>query len=435
MTVTNSMATPEEIAVEQLTQKQIVENLISNKKKSSNKQEVAEFTKEWSKLARKDGVSDVTIGLLVDGFSIAGAAPLFELMDTDDSCLATLRGMKKLPKIIENSLGASLRIYVHLFALSVNAGRSWDCINSIISMIPRFAYNKEGKPFGTNSATVSKYLLRELNVSKAFSVFAGADLQESTANKLVTIFLPAFEEAVSKKKPVEAEVVSVKALKKWLESKATQIEVTTAISKPLSGALHPKGTSIDKKPGGENPESNITSGDNKSDIAHVDDEVKSNASLTYNSVILAIRKLERSHSITESKLSSAESMLGVKEEAIAKLKASLDEANSRITALKETNSEKQQQIDDANYQIEKLQHEIEEAKSTADARAEMITMLDKNRDQKGSEALARIASKLKADYGDFKEYEGETMTVELGEIVRLQLGQVFEALKSVGVKL
>lgn len=222
MAVTDSMTGPKKAAVERLAQKRIVEDLISNKKKSSSKQEIAEFTKEWSRLARKEGVSGSTIGLLVDGFSIAGAGPLFALMDTDESCLTILREMKKLPKIEENSLGASLRIYVHLFALSINTGRSWDCINSIISVIPKYAYNKEGKPFGTNSATISKYLLRELNTKKASEALAGADLQESTANKLATIFFPAFEEAASKKKPVEIEVSSANVLKKVVRIKNYQ---------------------------------------------------------------------------------------------------------------------------------------------------------------------------------------------------------------------
>ena len=99
MTTTDSIANSEIAAIEQLAQKQIVEDLISKKKKSSNKQEMAEFTKEWSKLARKEGASNDIIGLLIDGFSIAGANPLFELMDTDESCLEILRIMKKLPKI------------------------------------------------------------------------------------------------------------------------------------------------------------------------------------------------------------------------------------------------------------------------------------------------------------------------------------------------
>lgn len=435
MTAADSMTSPEETPVEQPTQRQIVEGLISSKKKSSNKQEIAEFTKEWSRLAREEGVSDSTVGLLIDGFSIAGADPLFALMGTDESCLATLRGMKKLPKIEENPLGASLRIYVHLFALSVNAGRSWDCINSIVSSIPKHAYNKEGKPFGTNSATVSKYLLRELNASKASEVLASTDLQESTANKLVTIFSSAFEEAASKKKPIKTEIDSVKVLKKWLESKSTKIEVTTAITKPVSGTLKLKEAADFGKTGSEKAASEPATIAKEPDTPIAGAEGKGDEPLTYDAVVAAIRKLDRAHAITESKLSSAENVLLTKEEAIEKLKALLDEANSRIASLKEANSDKQQQIDNANHQIEKLQHEIEEARSMADARAEMITMLDKNRDQKGSEALARIASKLKADYGDFKEYEGETMTVELGEIVKLQLGQVFETLKSAGVKL
>ncbi|WP_303868380.1 hypothetical protein [Senegalimassilia anaerobia] len=435
MTTTDSIANSEIAAIEQLAQKQIVEDLISKKKKSSNKQEMAEFTKEWSKLARKEGASNDIIGLLIDGFSIAGANPLFELMDTDESCLEILRIMKKLPKIEENQLGASLRVYLHLFALSVNNGRSWDCINSIISAIPRYAFNKEGKVSGTNAAAVSKYLLRELNVSKASKVLLGTNLQESTANKLATIFFPAFEEALSKKKPVKTEVDSVRVLKQWLESKTTKIDATTANCKPATSTLQPKGTASSAKTGSGEIDGKPIARAIGPNITVTDAKVEQDEFPTYDSVVTAVRKLEHNYAATRSKLSSVEDKLRAKEESIKKLKMMLDEANSLITSLKEANNEKQQQINSASRLIEKLQHETEEVKSTAEARAKMITMLDKSRDQKGNEALAKIASKLKADYGDFKEYEEETMTVELGEIVKLQLGQVFETLKSVGVKL
>lgn len=434
MTTTDNVTRIDETTTEQPTQKQIVEDLISKKKKSSSKQEIAEFAKEWSKLAREEGVSNNTVGLLMDGFSIAGASPLFSLMKTDESCLTILDKMRALRKIEENPLGASLRIYVHLLALAVNAGRSRGCINSIISAIPKHAYNKEGKPFGTNPATISKYLLRELNARKASEVLAGVNLQESTANKLVTIFSPAFSETVSKRNPTETETSAAKVLRRWLESKTTKTSASTAHPQAADASQQDNAADSDETEGAKAFSKLDTRAEGPA--APTDDaKTEESKPLTYDSVVDAIRKLEHSHAVIESRLSSAEKTIRAKDEAIERLKASLEEAHSRVTSLTEGNNEKQRQIDNANRQIEKLQHDIEETKSTADARAEMIAMLDKNRDQKGSEALARIASKLKADYGDFKEYEGEAMTIELGEIVKLQLGQIFETLKSAGVKL
>jgi len=431
MTATDSLIPQEEntTATATTSQTQVVETLIANKKKSSNKQEIAEFTEEWSKLVHKEGMTNETMTLLVDGFSIAGAAPLFTLMSTDDSCLAALKEIRKLSVVKDNNLGATLRVYVHLFALAVNAGRSRDCINSIVSDIPRFACNKEGKPFGTNSSTVSKYLLRELDAEKASRVLSGVDLLESTTAKLVEVFWPAFEEAISKKKPVTREIEAVKVLREWLDAKAPSNIEGSELKNPSTST---QSIAFDADENENSSDEDRAPGVNYDQASS---SLPEPISLTYDSVVTAVRRLEQAHSLTESRLSTAKTTIKTNEESISNLKASVEEANTRIDALKGVNLEKQQQIDNANHQISTLQRELEETRSTAEARSEMIMMLDKNRDQKGGEVLARIASKLKADYGDFKEYEGEPMTAELGEIVKLQLSQVFETLKSSGVKL
>lgn len=412
------------------TQKQVVKNLIANKKKTSGKQEIAEFTREWIKLERDEGITNGTISLLIDGFSIAGAAPLFAIMDSDESCRLILKDLKQLPVVVENDAAASLRMYTHLFALSVNAGREWNCINSILSAIPRYAYNKEHKPFGTNPSTISKYLLRELDVEKAKPVLARASLQEEQVSKLARIFKPAFNEAMQKTRPVKREVSSVNLLTAWLERNTVPKVKTSAIAMPVDYPGSVPSAATGAEPMGVCDHMGDSSG---KPVVSLGEGKKSAA--TYESVILSIRELERSHSRTIADLSATEDAVKKEKKTVTHLESSLKEANCRIEIMKKTGAEKQCEIDAAKRRIESLENELEEMRSTAKAHAEMISMLDKNREQKGNEALARIASKLKADYGDFKEYENEPMTPELGEIARLQLSQVFETLKTSGVSL
>jgi hypothetical protein len=404
----------------------LVKKLIANKKKESTKAEASEFTQEWSKLSAQAGVNNETISLLIEGFSIAGAAPLFALMQTDEDSIYVLRKLKTLPVIMENNLGASLRIYVHLLSLAANAGRGRDCINMICSMIPKLTINKEGKPFGTNTSTISKYLVREVDAGKARASFEGAALPDRTARMLCQTFADAFEKAISKKKPIARETAAVKMMSEVLSTGATEEHEPAPSAEPEKETEQVRETpnteqateQEQKVPAETAPESAI-------------EQAEDSSANKPESASAGPAELERALQ----KVADSERRQEALQNSIREIRSLLQHEREKNETLRISNTEKQEEIDSAERRIEALEEELKQAKAKSDAQSEMIGMLDKSREQKGSEALARIASKLKVDYADFNECSGEAMTVELGEIMRLQLGSVFDVLKSAGVKL
>ena len=102
------------------------------------------------------------------------------------------------------------------------------------------------------------------------------------------------------------------------------------------------------------------------------------------------------------------------------------EDNTCINILKTKYSELQMQLEEAlkENRIQKI--EIEQ-------RIELIEMLRRDRSKQGDEAQRRLASKLRSYYEDYLDAETIEMSVELGENMRDQMGEIFKILSSAGL--
>jgi hypothetical protein len=73
-----------------------------------------------------------------------------------------------------------------------------------------------------------------------------------------------------------------------------------------------------------------------------------------------------------------------------------------------------------------LQSEVKDQKQFSDT-------ISRNREKKSEEFLNRLASKLKIDYQDYCDARDLDMTIDLGENMREQLGEIFSILKKNGI--
>ncbi len=408
-------------------QRHIVENLISNKKESSTIKETSNFIQEWSTLASLEGLANDSVSLLFEGFSIAGSRPLFVLMNTNSSCLDCLKQLQKLSVVQKNNQGSSLRMYTHLFSLAVNDGRNEDCLKSIISNIPRYALNKEGVLFGTNTKIFTKYLLKELDNNVAEISLANISIIEPFAQKLLNIFQNTFDEIAKKNKPSSKEAVTSILIKEWLESQISSEQ--TSISSDVAESASQTIKDTQRRVGAKL--------DHTKKIIECDSSLDECANIapTYDYVIEAIKELAKENETIKARYVGLQTAAESDKEIIESLTQQLYKEQETTSTLHETLVEKNKEIESLRRQLENCKQDLKTITETVEAKSQIISMLNKSSEKNSGETLARIATKLKADYGDFKEYEDSPMTEELGEIVKLQLGEVFETLKAAGVKL
>ena len=69
------------------------------------------------------------------------------------------------------------------------------------------------------------------------------------------------------------------------------------------------------------------------------------------------------------------------------------------------------------------------------ANRELVDMLGQDQAKQSDEAMRRVSRKLGIEYQDYKDALDVEMSVDLGENMRLQLGEVFKILKENGFDL
>jgi hypothetical protein len=118
--------------------------------------------------------------------------------------------------------------------------------------------------------------------------------------------------------------------------------------------------------------------------------------------------------LAENKLAVVEKNLLEKENKVKMLEFELDGARNKIAEMNDRMLEMERK-----YESEK---------------AELLEMIEAKSKQSVDQIKNRLVSKLRTDYLDFMQIDGEQMTVELGENLRIQLRNIFTILDEEGIK-
>ena len=113
---------------------------------------------------------------------------------------------------------------------------------------------------------------------------------------------------------------------------------------------------------------------------------------------------------------------------IKKLQEALLDRTNTISAMSA-------QINELSLEHEKLQMIINDREVEIAQRTQMIEALSRDRSKQLDEQTKRLASKLKVEYRDFKDAEGQMMDSDLGENMREQLKNIFAILIKAGISL
>lgn len=103
--------------------------------------------------------------------------------------------------------------------------------------------------------------------------------------------------------------------------------------------------------------------------------------------------------------------------------------------LENKNSENLEIIRDKNNLIAEKDSEIDGFKKELAGRENMIDIMNRDGSKQVEERMLKLASALNQDYHDYLECKDGEISEELGELFRIQLGNLFDLLKKEGIPL
>ena len=397
-------------------------------KKDANKLERDEFFYSWIGLIERDGFSEQVEGFLYNGFTYCGAKPLKEYMKKQDSQVDILRKLFQ-GKLYGENCASTTQILIHLLALSINESqKDLDVIATIIHKIPSALRNKEGKIYGQFDRTVKKYFLDEIRPDAEFPDFVC----------LVEHGLE-YSNAVSFGKQMLLIIENMDIAKFSNKCKANIDKVKKWINPPKQdrGEMSEKET---VEPVSELQNVACTANE-ESDGLQTEKAVECNSTvIVEENVIYDIETLEKKLELLAEQKQLLEKKIELNDKQSIILKKDLETKDKELSEARECIIEKnktihllQMQLVEIKRQFEELQEDNLAKKQEIEQRIELIEMLRRDRSKQGDEAQKRISSKLKTYYEDFLDAEALEMSIELGENIRDQMGEIFKILNSSGI--
>lgn len=117
----------------------------------------------------------------------------------------------------------------------------------------------------------------------------------------------------------------------------------------------------------------------------------------------------------------------------AKLEDTIEELHKQIESMVDEKRKLEGQIRELNAEIAKKQDALDKANKEVDERKSINDAFGALKKNDESALLSNIADELKSIYSDFKDTASEDMDVELGEIYRDHLKNVFKKLADKGI--
>lgn len=117
-----------------------------------------------------------------------------------------------------------------------------------------------------------------------------------------------------------------------------------------------------------------------------------------------------------------------------KLAQDIEKLNEQITALMHQKADLEHQIKELNGNVEQQQKILAEAGKEIEERKAINDAFDALKKNDEVAIFKDIANDLKAEYRDFKDSEADDMDIQLGEIYREKLLNIFRILEKKGIK-
>lgn len=382
--------------------KEKLDLLMQIKKKSdASKTQKNEYISLMIELIKENGYSNQVEEYLFSGYSFAGVQPLTNLMNkmSFEERTAFVEQVLSGRLYALNEKGISFKLLVDLLtAFIIYFPQDKSIISKLIKLIPGKSKVKSGQLLGDAPKIVDKYFMSVISDNVKLPSLETLELSKEDMKKFTDIFVFVISSVKPSKKISEKKI---KHVLDWLSPSDTKQSNLTG-NQETSSQTMPE-TTIDKDAGIKPLKSDELKGLCERLLITVDH----------------YKGLEKGNISLNTKISALEKEIETK-------KAQLEGLETRI---KENEKALNEQIDRNNS----LEKELDEIKAERTKLQGVVDVYSEAKESSQTEQLNAIASKLKAEYRDFKDALEMEMTVELGENIKEQVIQIFKILAKAGI--
>lgn len=395
------------------------------KKGDASKNKKQEYFDEMVSLLAEEGYSSNVEKYLMEGFSFCAVSPIIEFMkekrseDKNDIFDKIIKGKK----FRSNEKGISFKISVNFLCQTINNyPEEYKIIETLIRDIPHKVKTKEGKMSSEASKVIEKYFIGDLSKNAILPDFSVLSLNPISVIEFCKLFSIMLEDITAKN---DVNLININKVKKW-------ISITPETKQATKNLNENDATNTNIKSAGTPEQTKKNKHLKSKELLDFAELLKENES-RIEATAAHITSLEKENKILNSKVSNSYSRIESLEKDGILLTERISRKNSEYEQLMAEKSKISIELSDLRCVLAEKESEIAKILAEIEKQNSVLSVFTADKQSAQNEQLNAIASKLKAEYLDFKDALNIEMTVDLGENLRHQINAIFKILAKNGI--
>ena len=438
-----------------------MEQLLQECGKDPNQDQKKTYYMAVYQLLNEEGFSDNVQKYINKGFKFVKMRPFrayFSRMD--DSGKEALLNQLFNSEFLKKDKSRAFAALINLLALFISNKIDYRYCKKVVREITNYCYNKEGKILGNANGTMMNSFYSDLAaVSNEFDYEKLFDSEEIRV-QFEELLYDSIEYASSVRKLTTRQKDALVMVREWVPRVEAQLchdnaeEKMGSVVDNLQNDVSKQHEKLEESP--VEPEtddvllkqnnsrtmeisdysSNISNEDNQSTMETTEKTSEDSASSV--SVFPAIleqllHRIDRLSLSVERTNGNTEFLIRTQQAYIDSLKSSIEMEKANSEHIRERNIELMEEARDLQKKIEDLRIHLAEKEEETRSLKAMLEVSSKEGDRRFNEEIMKLTEKLRFEYQDYMSVKNIAMSIELGENMRGQLGDVFGIMKKAGL--
>jgi len=438
----------------------VMKQLLGEGGKEPNQDKKKLYHKALYQMLIEEGFTSSTQDYMSKGFRFVKMGPFKAFfIRKDDSEKEKLLNELFTSDSLKKDNARAFNILVNLLALFISSNVDYKYCKMVVKEIPNYFYNKEGKILGTANGAMMNNFYSELTVIPNNYEFEKLFDNERDRNLIEKLLADSITYASSVRKLTAHQKNAVEMVREWISrpkplAQKSKTEIPHQLAKGSQNNTVPKSSEesshadsvtvvtssrqettvikdeavsdieISDKEGQHNDTSDFPVEENSFNINHISSVLKQ-----------VINRIDRLDTAFERSNGNTSSLIRSQQAYINDLKNSVLMEKENSGHIRHRNLELAEEVRSLQKKVEELQKQLVEKEEEARSLNALLEVSSKEGDRKFRGEILKLTEKLRFEFQDYMSAKNIPMSIDLGENMRGQLGDIFAILKKSGLEI
>ena len=436
----------------------IMDHLLSTAAKEPNSDQKTEYYKAFYQMLNEEGFTNVAQEYMYKGFKYIKMRPFKAyFMLKDDSGKEELLNQLFKSDYLKKDKPKYFTVLINLLALFISGKVGIMYCKAVAREIPNYCYNKDGKIIGNANGLMMNNFYSALTAIPNNYEFEKLFDSEQARAQFEALVADSISYASSARKLTTRQKDAVECVKEWISvTKAQTQKEKTEENLHLAGnnqtnAFSQEITKISQVEADRNDtsreqdnnvvkESTVLSPKTLKEDTHSaegkekgPDEKLSADKKNTEFLNLLLHRINQLHSLVEKSNETTATLTRTQQAYIDSLRNTVEIERANSDLIRQRNIELTEETRNLKKKVEELRAQLVEKEEEVNSLNALLEVSSKEGDLKFKGEILKLTEKLRFEYQDYMSAKNIPMSIDLGENMRGQLGDVFTILIKAGL--